>query len=142
MNIEDKTYTNGNDSSRTYKNIIPEVIIFNLCPSDISFSLFCYFVIFALFSTFIVPPRFPVPPKYTLFIKPGKKKDNDTNNKPKTLSTDLITKIFPIHRSSPQIFRITYLFTKRINKCLYLLSLSLPLSASQMYFSFFFYNKT
>ena len=142
MNIEDKTYTNGNDSSRTYKNIIPEVIIFNLCASDISFSLFCCFVIFALFSTFIVPPRFPLPPKYTLFIKPGKKKDNDMNNKPKTLSTDLITKIFPIHRSSPQIFKITYLFTKRINKCLCLVSLSLPFSASQVYFSFYFFQKT
>ena len=101
MNIEDKTCTNENDSNHTYKSIIPELILFYLCASVILFSPFRCFVIFTLFSTFIVPPRFPRPPKYMLFIKIGEKKIMTRTiksafkiNKPKTQSKDLVTKIF------------------------------------------------
>ena len=62
-------------------------------------------------------------------------------NKPKTPSIDIITKIFPIHSPGPQIFKIIYLFTESKNKCLCLMSLSLPFSASQVYFSFIFFGK-
>ena len=143
MNIEDKTCTNENDSNHTYKSIIPELILFYLCASVILFSPFRCFVIFTLFSTFIVPPRFPRPPKYMLFRKTGEKKIMTRTiksafeiNKPKTQSKDLVTKIFPIYRSSLQIFQIIYLFNEKINKHLCLVALSLPLFASKVYFSF------
>ena len=90
-----------------------------------------------------------LPPKYTLLIKSGEKKKIMTwtiksafeINKPKIPSIDLISKIFPIHSYGPQIFKIIYLFTERINKRFCLMSLSLPFSASQVYFSFVFFGK-